>query len=123
MPHESKIIKPTGIPPHIYLMLKMESLTNSMSTFGDNITTLKKDVLQGFSDILEEKAISASTITRDGMVTLLDQQLQQQMQKFKLPELLDIVQELRAAFQSGEHNISHCNTAKTTSTSVSPANP
>ena len=66
-------MRATGIPPHITILTKMASLETKM----DAVPQLVAQVIEGVTQVLEDRAIGAGTVTRDGLHDMLKDILSQ----------------------------------------------
>src|SRR3989338_1824804 len=66
-------ITPTGIPPHIGLMVQMKEMSTFVSELPVAIDRASRDAVQSIIRELEERAIESRAITPDRFEELLDQ--------------------------------------------------
>jgi hypothetical protein len=69
-------IQPTGVPPHISLLNQMMNMTEEMKAIIPAVDRIVPRVVNGVETVLEERAIGAGTVTRDGLEVLLKKSLQ-----------------------------------------------
>ena len=61
-------MRPTGVPPYIALLNSLETCSENIKSVGENLVP---DVVSGVTGVLEERAIGAGTVTRDGLSEML----------------------------------------------------
>ena len=61
----------TGVPPHVSLLIRLTNISNAVSILGPNLASMPTQVAKEIEKILEERAIGAGTVTRDGLSDLL----------------------------------------------------
>jgi hypothetical protein len=61
----------TGIPPHIGLLVSMEEQIGTIRSLASKMDQVAPSVVDGVIKVLEERAIGAGTVTREGLDTLL----------------------------------------------------
>jgi hypothetical protein len=66
----SDLIQPTGVPPHVMLLTQMQQMAQS-------VNVIVPQVIEGVIDVLEERAIGARTVTRDGLEQMIKNCLEQ----------------------------------------------
>lgn len=64
-------IQATGIPPFVSILRDVKSLKIHMDKLEANQRTISRDVIDGVVQVLEDRAIGAGTVTRDGLRDLL----------------------------------------------------
>jgi hypothetical protein len=62
---ENDVMRPTGVPPHVSILGQMHGM---LATLND----LPQKINSGLIEILEERAIGAGAVTRDGLLELLN---------------------------------------------------
>ena len=60
VPNPDDVMQATGVPPHVILL-------NEMNHVSENLSQVSDRVVQGVIEVLEERAIGAGTVTRDGL--------------------------------------------------------
>ena len=66
----------TGIPPHTNILREMKTMISEMKLIRPKIDESVEKTVDGIIGVLEDRAISAGTVTRDGLQQLLSQELQ-----------------------------------------------
>lgn len=66
----------TGIPPHTSLLRNMTSMVNAIQKVIPAIDAAKNQIVDGVVQVLEDRAIGAGTVTRDGLQQLLSSELE-----------------------------------------------
>lgn len=64
-------ITATGIPPHVTLLLKIKAMTDSVKDILPAIAEIPKQVVDEVNNALEERAVNAGTVTRDGLQEMI----------------------------------------------------
>jgi hypothetical protein len=64
-------ISPTGIPPHTSLLRELATVTNRVNDVIPAINARGQQVVNDLIDVLEDRAIGAGTVTRDGLQQIL----------------------------------------------------
>lgn len=67
---------PTGIPPHTSLLREMKSLLDQMKSVIPAIAEASANTVEDITRMLEDRAIGAGTVTREGLQSLLTQELE-----------------------------------------------
>ena len=60
-------ISVTGIPPQVEMMVELRELGKEVRAFGPTVRNIVPDIINGVSNLLEENAIEAGTVTRHGL--------------------------------------------------------
>lgn len=68
---DNGVMQPTGVPPHISILSYINELIQDVKTLFVEIQKTVPDTVQGVNQILEDKAIGAGTVTRDGLREML----------------------------------------------------
>jgi hypothetical protein len=61
----------TGVPPHVSILEQMKTLAENVSDVVPALHKVASDVIRGVVEEIENRALSAGTVTRDGMETLI----------------------------------------------------
>jgi hypothetical protein len=64
---QSDELRATGIPPHISLLAEMKNVTVVLEKFGSLFESTGSKIVADIIQVLEERAIGAGTVTRDGL--------------------------------------------------------
>jgi hypothetical protein len=64
-------IQATGIPPHVTVLLRMNDIERKLDQVVPAMTNLQSSIVDGITNVLEERAIGAGTVTRDGLQEML----------------------------------------------------
>ena len=90
-------LKPTGIPTHVLYM-------NSLNTFSDNIIQIipaveqaSESVVNGVMNIIEDSAMIANTVTRNGLSDLLKSSFSEMLNQHGVLELIRNIPESRSS--------------------------
>ncbi|KAG7350660.1 hypothetical protein IV203_010020 [Nitzschia inconspicua] len=62
----------TGVPPHISILQHMHSLAKNVNDVVPQIQKVAPDVIRGVIDEIEKRAMTAGTVTRDGLEALIN---------------------------------------------------
>lgn len=77
LPTENDTVRATGIPPHVPLMRYMRDHMIGQQELKEKLEGLVPAVVEGVARVIEEKAINAQTLTREGCQELLMDALRQ----------------------------------------------
>ena len=72
-------IAPTGIPPHTSMLRELTKLRQSVDVVVPEVRTSSVNTIDGIIAVLEERAIGAGTVTRDGVAHMLEEQMSRLM--------------------------------------------
>jgi hypothetical protein len=86
--NESDSYTATGLPPHISLLSEMKRIRGDIYNVLPKLESVSVDVVEGVVRELEDRAIGAGTVTRDGLRDLLKTTLQES----GLMSVLDMIQ-------------------------------
>lgn len=65
------MIRPTGIPPHVSLLLQVQELNQHVLAVIPAVERIQGTVVDGVTAVLEERAVGANTVTRAGLDELI----------------------------------------------------
>ncbi|KAG7341848.1 hypothetical protein IV203_006940 [Nitzschia inconspicua] len=57
----------TGVPPHISILQHMQSLAKNVNDVVPQLQKVAPDVIRGVIEEIEKRAMTAVTVTRDGL--------------------------------------------------------
>lgn len=84
-------IRASGIPPHVSLLSQMTQISNNVQLVIPELRNITPSTVAGVVKELEDRAIGAGTVTREGMESLLNEILQ----RTHLNELWGAIENLR----------------------------
>ena len=70
------LIRPTGIPPHTALLMRIGNLSRDLQQLVPALNAVAPSVVAGVTHVLEERAIAANTVTKAGLEEVLAQVLE-----------------------------------------------
>lgn len=68
----SSSMQPTGIPNHTTYILNERTRDDAVAKLLPAITVMSDQIINGVINVLEERAIGAGTVTRDGLEEMID---------------------------------------------------
>ena len=78
---ESRRMRATGVPPHIFLIAKLESMMERLEGLKQYVGTESEATRQFLIDELEKRALQANTLSLDGFLNRIDDHLEDALQR------------------------------------------
>lgn len=91
LPKPKDSLKSTGIPPHVSLMCSLHSFSSNLQELQVSIAESGKLTADTVIQYLEENAISANTVTYQGLSQALQQQVMATFRELGLDEALELM--------------------------------
>ena len=79
LPKSTDIIKPTGIPPHVLYMSSLTEISQNIEQIIPAIEQSSQNAVTGIMEIIEDRALTANTVTRTGLLELMKNSLTEMM--------------------------------------------
>jgi hypothetical protein len=97
----------TGIPPHVLILIKMHRIRDDVRNLVPRIEKVVPDIVQGVTDVLEERAIGAGTVTTHDLKEMIKNVMGDVLGEAGVPEMLEFARTHDQAcnIQPAEHNL------------------
>jgi hypothetical protein len=79
----------TGIPPHISILVEMQGMRDEVRRVVPRIESAVPEVVQGVTNVLEERAIGAGTVTTHGLKEMMKTVMGDVLGEAGVPEVLE----------------------------------
>ncbi len=91
LPNVGDTISSTGVPPHVSILRTLQGFLNQFTEITSTLQSIPPEVVNGVIRELEQRAIGAGTVTRDGLERLLNQCLE----RAGIPSLIEEMRAMR----------------------------